>query len=169
VSVFQSEKPSYGTDSNNKFSQIGDQTNEGPEIIALGKASKTVKVLGGLSDLNTDVDGRDAIGAPSAQANVGLEWSPEQVQGLAFETRAIYTSSQYADAANTQEVPSWTRLDLGVRYVMAVGNDQALTLRARLDNVTDRDYWASAGGFPGSAYLTIGNPRTLTVSASLDF
>jgi len=26
-----------------------------------------------------------------------------------------------------------------------------------------------AGGFPGSGYLTIGNPRTLTVSASLDF
>jgi iron complex outermembrane receptor protein len=169
VSVFQSEKPSYGIDSTNTFSQIGDQTNEGLEIMAFGKASKTVKVLGGLSVLNTDVDGRDAIGAPSAQANVGLEWSPEQVQGLAFETRAIYTSSQYANAANTQEVPSWTRLDLGVRYVMAVGNDQALTLRARLDNVTDRDYWASAGGFPGSGYLTIGNPRTLTVSASLDF
>lgn len=169
VSVFQSEKPSYGIDSTNTFSQIGDQTNEGLEIMAFGKASKTVTVLGGLSVLNTDVDGQDAIGAPSAQANVGLEWSPQQVQGLAFEIRAIYTSSQYADAANTQEVPSWTRLDLGVRYVMAVGNDQALTLRARLDNVTDRNYWASAGGFPGSGYLTIGNPRTLTVSASLDF
>ena len=169
VSVFQSEKPSYGIDSTNTFSQIGDQTNEGLEIMAFGKAGKTVTVLGGLSVLNTDVDGQDAIGAPSAQANVGVEWSPEQVQGLALETRAIYTSSQYANAANTQEVPSWTRLDLGVRYVMPVGNDQALTLRARLDNVTDRNYWASAGGFPGSGYLTIGNPRTLTVSASLDF
>lgn len=169
VSVFQSEKPSYGIDGTNTFSQIGDQTNEGLEIMAFGKASKTVKVLGGLSVLNTDVDGQDAIGAPSAQANVGLEWSPEQVQGLAFETRAIYTSSQYANANNTQELPSWTRLDFGVRYVMPVGNEQALTLRARLDNVTDRNYWASAGGFPGSGYLTIGNPRTLTVSASLDF
>jgi len=169
VSVFQSEKPTYGVDGTNTFSQIGDQTNEGLEIMAFGKASKTVTVLGGLSILNTDADGRDAIGAPSAQANVGLEWSPEQVRGLAFETRAIYTSSQYADAANSQEVPSWTRFDLGVRYAMPVGQNQALTLRARLDNVTDRNYWASAGGFPGSGYLTIGNPRTLTVSASLDF
>ena len=167
--MFQSEKPNYGIDSSNTFSQVGDQTNEGLELMAFGKASKTVTVLGGVSILNTDADGRDAIGAPSTQANVGLEWSPAQVQGLAFETRAIYTSSQYADAANTQEVPSWTRLDLGVRYVMPVGNAQALTLRARLDNVTDRNYWASAGGFPGSGYLTIGNPRTLTVSASLDF
>lgn len=169
VSVFQSEKPNYGIDSSNTFSQVSDQTNEGLEIMAFGKASNTVTVLGGVSILNTDADGRDAIGAPSAQANVGLEWSPAQVQGLAFETRALYTSSQYANAANTQEVPSWTRLDMGVRYVMPVGNEQALTLRARLDNVTGRDYWASAGGFPGSGYLTIGNPRTLTVSASLDF
>ena len=46
---------------------------------------------------------------------------------------------------------------------------RVMTLRARLDNVTDRNYWASAGGFPGFGYLTIGNPRTLTVSASLDF
>jgi len=169
VSVFQSEKPNYGVDATNTFSQVSDQTNEGLEFTAFGKASKTVTVLGGFSVLNTDASGRDAIGAPSTQANVGVEWSPEQVKGLAFETRAIYTSSQYADAANTQEVPSWTRLDMGVRYSMPVGNEQALTLRARLDNVTDRNYWASAGGFPGAGYLTIGNPRTLTVSASLDF
>ena len=91
------------------------------------------------------------------------------MKGFAFDARALYTSSQYANAANTQELPSWTRFDLGVRYTMPVGNEQALTLRARLDNVTDRSYWASAGGFPGAGYLTIGNPRTLTVSASLDF
>jgi iron complex outermembrane receptor protein len=125
--------------------------------------------LGGISFLNTDVDGKDAIGAPQRQANVGVEWSPEQLTGFAFETRALYTSSQYANSANTQELPSWTRLDMGVRYAMPVGNDQALTLRARLDNVTDRNYWASSGGFPGFGYLTLGNPRTLTVSASLDF
>ncbi|MEQ9108823.1 MAG: TonB-dependent siderophore receptor [Limnobacter sp.] len=169
VSVFQSDKPVYGVDSNNTYSQVDDQTNRGLEIMAFGKASKTVTVLGGISFLNTDVDGKDAIGAPQRQANVGVEWSPEQLTGFAFETRALYTSSQYANSANTQEVPSWTRLDMGVRYVMPVGNDQALTLRARLDNVTDRNYWASAGGFPGFGYLTIGNPRTLTVSASLDF
>jgi len=64
VSVFQSEKPNYGIDSSNTFSQVGDQTNEGLEIMAFGKASKTVTVLGGLSILNTDADGRDAIGAP---------------------------------------------------------------------------------------------------------
>ncbi|HEX4856727.1 MAG TPA: TonB-dependent receptor [Limnobacter sp.] len=169
VAIYQSAKPNYGVDSTNTFREVSNVVNEGLELMAFGKVSKNMKVLGGLSLLNSDASGKDAIGAPSAQANIGFEYSPAQVQGLAFESRAIYTSSQYADAANTQEVPSWTRLDLGARYTMPVGNQQVLTLRARLDNVTDRNYWASVGGFPGAGYLTIGNPRTLTVSASLDF
>jgi len=43
------------------------------------------------------------------------------------------------------------------------------TLRSRVENVTGEDYWASAGGFPGAGYLTIGAPRTVLVSATLDF
>ena len=44
-----------------------------------------------------------------------------------------------------------------------------MTLRARVDNVADRKYWASVGGFPGAGYLVVGAPRTFTLSASVDF
>jgi iron complex outermembrane receptor protein len=44
-----------------------------------------------------------------------------------------------------------------------------VTLRARIDNATGKDYWASAGGFPGAGYLVQGAPRTVVVSASVDF
>jgi iron complex outermembrane recepter protein len=44
-----------------------------------------------------------------------------------------------------------------------------LTLRARLDNATDRRYWASAGGYPGAGYLVVGAPRSANLSASIDF
>ena len=43
------------------------------------------------------------------------------------------------------------------------------TFRARVDNVTDRNYWASVGGYPGYGYLVLGAPRTFTVSATIDF
>ena len=76
--------------------------------------------------------------------------------------------SSYADAANALEVPGWTRLDIGARYFMDV-QGKLLTLRARIDNLTDRAYWASAGGYPGAGYLVVGAPRTVTLSASLDF
>jgi iron complex outermembrane receptor protein len=44
-----------------------------------------------------------------------------------------------------------------------------VTFRARVDNVTDKSYWASAGGYPGSGYLILGAPRTVSVSATFDF
>ncbi|HEX4918846.1 MAG TPA: TonB-dependent receptor [Limnobacter sp.] len=169
ASVFQSDRPVYGVQGG-VFGEVGQQDNTGLELTAYGVAFERLKVLGGLSFLDSKTNtGRDAIGSPDTQANLNLEWDFAQVQGLSAEGRLIYTSEQFADDANTQTVPSWTRLDLGLRYVMAVGQSQALTLRARLDNVTNRDYWASAGGFPGAGYLTVGAPRTFTVSASLDF
>jgi iron complex outermembrane receptor protein len=65
-------------------------------------------------------------------------------------------------------LPSWTRLDLGASYLTRVmGRD--LTLRARIDNVANRGYWASAGGYPGSGYLVLGAPRTVAVSGTIDF
>ena len=44
-----------------------------------------------------------------------------------------------------------------------------VTLRARLDNVADKNYWASVGGYTENGYLVVGAPRTLTLSASVDF
>jgi iron complex outermembrane receptor protein len=90
------------------------------------------------------------------------------VRGLNLNARAVYTASQYADGANTQELPSWNRLDLGANYATRI-LDRNVTFRARVDNVADKNYWASAGGYPGSGYLVLGAPRTVTVSATVDF
>jgi iron complex outermembrane receptor protein len=90
------------------------------------------------------------------------------VPGLSLNARAVYTSKQFADAANTQQLPSWTRLDLGANYLTRI-MDRDVTLRARVDNALARNYWASAGGYPGAGYLVLGAPRTFTVSATVDF
>ena len=65
-------------------------------------------------------------------------------------------------------VPGWNRLDLGVRYLTEV-QGRLVTLRARVDNATNRNYWASSGGYPGAGYLVVGAPRTFSLSASVDF
>ncbi len=36
--------------------------------------------------------------------------------GLTLTGRVIYTASQYYDLANSQKIPDWTTLDLGLRY-----------------------------------------------------
>ena len=169
VSVYRSEKPIAGLNAANVYEVIDDQENTGVELMAYGNATRNLTVLGGVSFLDADVDGNDAIGSPDTQANLNLEYRVPQLPDLAVDGRVIYTSSQYADEANEQKVDSWTRLDLGARYLIALGDSKFLTLRGRVENVTGEDYWASAGGFPGAGYLTIGAPRTVLVSATLDF
>ena len=108
------------------------------------------------------------IGVPRFQATAGAEWDVPGVRGLAVDGRLVHTGASYANAINTLRVSGWTRLDLGMRY-LTEWNGRALTLRARVDNVANRNDWASVGGYPGSGYLVLGAPRTLGVSASVDF
>ncbi len=139
-------------------------------------AQPGLRVLGGVTFLDAKqkntgsatTDGQRVIGVPKAQSTLGAEWDVPGVRGLALDGRLIYTGASYADEANTRKVPSWTRLDVGARYITDISGS-AWTFRARIDNVADRDYWASVGGYPGNGYLVLGNPRTLGVSASVDF
>lgn len=161
---------------NNVFGVAGEQRNRGIELSVFGQPAESVRVLGGLTFLDAELvrnadsslDGNDAVGSPDLQVNINVEWDIPAIPNLAVDARVIYTSSQWADAANTIEVSSWNRFDLGARYAMELG-DRLVTIRARLDNVTDENDWVSVGGFPGSNYLVLGNPRTFAITASVDF
>ena len=175
VALFSVDKP-FGAVDNNVFKEAGTQRNRGLELSAFGEPLRGVRLLGGVTFLdgkitettNASLEGKRAIGVPRSQFNLGAEWDIPGIKGLAVNARAVHTSSQYADAANTLRVPAWTRYDLGARYATVIA-DQAVTFRARIDNVTDRNYWASVGGYPGYGYLVLGAPRTITLSATIDF
>ncbi|MFT5589841.1 MAG: iron complex outermembrane receptor protein [Bradyrhizobium sp.] len=175
AAVFTTAQPSAYV-RNNVFGVFGEQRNRGLELSVFGTPVRGVRVLGGLTVLDAKQvstvdglnDGKDAIGVPRQQFNLGAEWDVPGAKGLTLTGRTVVTSSQYADGANTQELPSWTRVDVGARYVTLFG-ERALTLRARVDNLTDKNYWASAGGYPGAGYLVLGAPRTVVLSASIDF
>ena len=169
LGVFQSRKPVAGVDASNTYGVIGKQRYRGIEFNAFGQATDDLTVLGGVSLLDTELNGNDGIGAPEVQANLGLDYLVPGVDGLALDGRIIYTGEQYIDAANTRDIPSWTRFDLGARYSFLVNDAQEVTLRARVENVANRDYWASAGGYPGAGYLTVGAPRTVVVSSTISF
>ncbi|HEY8608535.1 MAG TPA: TonB-dependent receptor [Noviherbaspirillum sp.] len=175
LALFTTSQPQGLVDAANRFSVGGEQRNRGAEMTVYGTPARGVRVLGGLTFLDAEQkrtgtanDGRDVIGAPEYQANLGAEWDIPGVRGLTLSGRVLHTAAQYADAANTQKLPSWTRFDAGLRYVTTVGN-QLVTLRGQIENLADRDYWASAGGYPGAGYLVLGAPRTFVVSASVDF
>jgi iron complex outermembrane receptor protein len=159
----------------NRFDVYGEQRNRGLELSVFGTPMRGVRLLGGLTLLDAEQvttaggvnQGKDAIGVPKTQFNLNGEWAVPQVAGLNLNARVLYTATQFADGANTKELPSWTRLDLGASYALRI-MDRAVTLRARVDNVADKSYWASAGGFPGSGYLVQGAPRTFVLSGTVD-
>jgi len=175
VSLFQTTRPSAFVE-NRVFAVAGEQRNRGLELSVFGRPLQSLRVLGGFTLIEAELtrtqngsfDGKDAVGLPDMQGNLNVEWDVAAVAGLALDGRVIYTSSQYANSANTVEVDSWSRLDIGARYQASFGG-RTTTFRARLENVTDEAYWASVGGFPGSNYLVLGTPRTLLLSASVDF
>lgn len=168
-SVFSTRKPIASINAgNNRFEITDSQRNRGAELSVFGMVGPSVKLLGGVSILDTDVAGKNAIGAPKSQINLGAEWAVPGVNGLSFDARVVRTAAQFADAANTQTVPAWTRFDLGARYTFEVAS-HAVALRARVDNLANRNYWASAGGFPGAGYLTLSTPRTFVASAAVEF
>ena len=170
LSVYEARKPSYSVNPTTLvFAQTDKVTNRGVEASVFGEAPG-VRLLGGAVYTNAKVEstGLRSIGVPKFQANVGAEWDVPGAHGLALTSRVLYTGTQYADSANTQQLPSWTTLGLGARYATTIaGRD--VTLRARVDNVTNRNYWASAGGYPGAGYLVLGDPRTFTLSGTLSF
>ena len=161
---------------NHHFGVFGEQRNQGLELSVFGVPLHGLRVLGGLTLLDATQritqdginQGKDVIGVPGTQLNIGAELDVPGVHGLNLNARVVYTSSQYADGANTQELPSWKRLDIGASYATRIA-DRSVTLRARIDNVADKSYWASAGGYPGSGYLVLGAPRTIVVSGAVDF
>ena len=176
VAAFSIEQPQYFVQ-NNVFGPNGEQRNRGVEFSVFGEPVKGVRLLGGLSLMDPEqrrtagglTDGKDVIGIPNTQFNLGGEFDIPGVQGLAVNALWLYTGKQYADAANTQALDAWNRVDIGARYLMDIGSGRLLTLRAKVSNVFDKSYWASAGGYPGSNYLVMGAPRTFSLSATVDF
>ncbi|HHF5804150.1 TPA: TonB-dependent receptor [Haemophilus influenzae] len=79
-----------------------------------------------------------------------------------------YSTTNYTNAQNTLKVGDWTRVDVGARYIVMLGNTP-VTLRARIDNLANKKYWESVGGYPGQGYLISGAPRTFSFNASFDF
>lgn len=175
VSLFQIERPSSVLEATGGlpvFRMDGQQRNRGLEIVSQGEVARGVRLLAGMAytqGLQTRTeggvnDGRTAPAVPRVQINLGGEWDTPLLPGLTLTARALRTSTQYVDAANTQQLPAWTRMDIGARYRFQAGG-KPVTLRASLENVLDKNYWQSAA----REGLTMGAPRTLLVSVSTDF
>ncbi|TNC10018.1 TonB-dependent receptor [Methylobacterium terricola] len=176
ASLFEIEQPNAFTDNaTRRFSVSGLQRNRGLELSAFGEPLPGVRLLGGVTFLDGRLvrtpggtfDGNRAPGVPDVAFNLygEVDLPPWLAPGLTLTGRAIYTSGQFYNQANTQSVPDWTRFDAGLRYTFRGATDKPVTIRAVVENVFDNAYWASAA----RGFLAVGAPRTVIVSATMDF
>ncbi len=173
LSVFEINRPNSYTDPvTNIFSFDGEQRNRGVEWGFFGSPIDRVRLMGGLAYLDPEVtktaggvnQGKQVTGIPQFQGKLGLEWDVPAVEHLTVTANATSVSKQYISADNTQSVSGRTTYDLGARYVTHAYSNP-VSFRASVMNLTNKAYW----GMPQLSSLALGAPRTVLLSATIDF
>ena len=150
------------------YVQDGLQVHNGVELVLTGKVTDNLTIMGGgtLMDIgveksnNPALEGKKPTNAASRMGKIYAEYALPWVPGLSLTGGIYYTGERYADAANTDKIPSYTLYDIGARYTTRV-LDKALTVRLNVINLTDKDYWQND--------YTLGTPRTVAFSISTMF
>ncbi|HEU4457586.1 MAG TPA: TonB-dependent siderophore receptor [Methylibium sp.] len=156
----------------NRFVQDGRQVHRGVEISASGNVTRGLRVVGGVMALDPKVErtanaalvGKQPVNTAKRQASLFVDADVPAVPGLALSGGVFHSGRKPVDGANTLFVPSYARFDLGARFDTQSGARRT-TLRAYLENVTDKTYFNSTSF--GS--MQFGSPRALRVSATTSF
>lgn len=176
VSLFQIEKPSGQLETVNGqlvFGEFGEQRNRGLEISTFGEITPDIRVIGGVTLIDAELtdtasaatEGNTPVGIPWGQLNLGAEWDTPFLDGFTLTGNLIAVSEQEVNNQNTQDIPAWGRIDLGLRYETELAGNPAL-IRGSVQNVLDTDYWAGVASF---STLAQGTPRTFLLSVTTEF
>ncbi|WP_280191540.1 TonB-dependent receptor [Delftia sp. PS-11] len=179
ASLFRITRPSTYTDaSSNVFGAYGRQRNTGAEFGFFGEFRDGLRLSGGVAytratlvnQASTSFEGRQATGVPRLIARVAAELDLAAVPGLTLTAGANHTGSQYATHDNRLKLGAYTVVDLGVRYQMRLAA-RPIILRSSIHNVFNKAYWIGSWSGSSDSGLSggLGAPRTLMVSAQVDF
>lgn len=181
AAAFRMTRPLAQTDvATNVFQVVGTQRNRGVELFAQGDLASSLSVLGGVTYVDARVTGSQVpggddklvVGVPHWKADMSLDYHPAFFGGFALTGAVHFESRRAATNTNNSFAPAVATFDIGARYSTPVGR-HALTLRARIANLTDRYYFSAIAdgnivGSPGSNTAYYAPPRTFMLSAELD-
>jgi len=176
MAIFEVEKMlEYHNHISNYFVQDGEQSHRGIELNVNGEVSDRLSVVASFTAMDAKVnklngeaslDGNRPANVPRLQANVFFDYRIAMLEGLNANLGLFYVGEREQTIQNTLSIPSYTRVDAGVRYqISSLGT----TLRLRVDNLFDKKYWLSAGAKGVDWGLAPGRGRTVVLSASVGF
>jgi iron complex outermembrane recepter protein len=175
AAIFRIRRGLEFTNAANTFVRSGEETHEGFELSAQGKATPDLAYGASFSALHTlqegtgepSIDGKRVTDVPSFKSVAWAEYALPQVPGLKVTGDWHWETRKAFDPTNKVFVPGYHVFGLGSSYAFKTGFSN-VTLRARVDNVFDRFYWRDVTPDLGG-YLFPGAPRTFRVSAQFDF
>lgn len=171
AAYFDIQRPSTTT-TNNVFVMNGLAQYKGLEMAASGEVTKQLSLIASalfmdakqLNTANAATYGKTPDNTPERTASLFAEYRLQTLPGLALSSGLHYVGKRPVNDENQAYIDSYTTLSLGVRYTTRAAGKRA-TIQAVLDNATDKNYWSNAG----SGLLGVGAPRTLKVTAKVEF
>jgi len=113
---------------------------------------------------DASLNGQRPTNVPERSAHLQARWRVPAAQGLELAADLRHEGRRSVLPDGSIELPSWTRTDLGARWLQPTATLGTLTWRVGIDNVFDRRAWKESPTQFGHVYLYPLEARTLRVS-----
>ena len=119
---------------------------------------------------DSSVNGKSAVNVPEHSVKLSGSYGFHTPWAATLHADVVHEGQRWVDSANTIRLPSWTRVDLGLRAVQPMLGQRSVTWRLGIVNVFNTRAWREAPSmFGGHTYLFQLPERTITASAQIDF
>ncbi|MEM6483831.1 MAG: TonB-dependent siderophore receptor [Pseudomonadota bacterium] len=142
----------------NRLLQRGTQQHDGAELTIAGLLTEQITVSGSATyldaeftkDDNPDLVGNTPFGVPefSLSLTAEYEFAPDTtLRGLSIQGGVFYESDRPVDDANSYDLDSYTRVDVGLKYLMTRFSGTDFIFRLNALNLTDTEYFKARSPF----------------------
>jgi iron complex outermembrane receptor protein len=148
------------------FLSKGHETHDGIEVNAVGKVANWLRLTASAAAIRATAD--DTGNVPHLRTALFADLALPHAGGLHLMPGWSYTGRKGATRDNTVSVSGYNLFNLGARYTPG-GEKGRVTLRLYADNITNKRYWKDTGSNYGDAFLWLGAPTTVRLSAHYTF
>ncbi|OWQ82966.1 TonB-dependent siderophore receptor [Roseateles aquatilis] len=173
TALFQIDRP-LATTINNVYQVGGETRYRGLEFSASGEIGRDFAVVASALVMDAEITrvgtanaaelGKTPENTPKNTLSLFGEYRLPMVPGLSLNAGVYHVGKRAVNNANQAWIDAYEVLSLGARYETTILG-KAVNLQANLDNATDKNYWSTTG----NSLLGVGAPRTLRVTAKVDF
>lgn len=143
--AFEVTKPYFNTDTANRFVVLGDVRHRGAEFSLSGALAPDLSLVAGAVLMQPRVSGlaveQGRLGSrplnqPARVLRANADYRPGFLKGVSFDVAVANFGDRYASNDNRAVLPSYTIVDLGMRYRFRLASAPAV-LRLQMANVTN--------------------------------